>query len=177
MKNILLILTVVVAAYLPSNKPKFKYLSTGTPLYLSAYTSLDSSEAVLSFLKDTLQKMKINVIGKSQYDEINRENLAYAKAEMTKTAEMIRNNTLDLAGVKARAGNLNSGIPVQSVTLLYTSSTNASSNISSCDSVGFSHKIYPSRSGDPRRTRVMWSIEEIGSRVPDSIGLFILKKM
>jgi hypothetical protein len=170
----ILLLSIIFTLMIPPPKvPKFKYLDKTVPLYISIKKLPKNTEdEVLNFIRDSLVKAGCKII---DFEE-NRERLKQflkdaqantkllAKADFEKRDDVFR---------KMYAG----ATPVQELSIIYISGADSVGTYETFDQVGFRHTLLPQSSFPPSFPVRMFKAKEIGSRMPDSIARFLLKKM
>lgn len=157
----------------PAKVPKFKYLDKSVPLYLSiAKTPKDTEDEVLKFIRDSLLKAGFRVIASEEHAERFRQYFKDAQANI-KSFTKKDFEKIDEVFRKAYAG----ATPVQGVSIIYISGTDSVGTYETCDKIGFRHTLLPQNSSPPSFPVIMFKINDIGSRMPDSIARFLLKKM
>ena len=130
----------------------------------------DTDDALSKYIRDSLLQLKFTFNSSQENSTRTKQFFDEARSNMQSftAADYKKGNTFE------RAINSNS-TSMQSLTIFYSSDTEKISSFETCDSIGFIHfKVPPFNF---TRTRLAFSMNTIGSRMPDSIARFLLKKM
>jgi hypothetical protein len=172
MKPFLLIVGLFLASMI-ANGPKFRYLDKTFPIYIHVKgLTPDTDDAVSGFVKDSLHKIGIIIISSKENAERVKQ---YYKDATDNLPTLTRDDFKSMDATNRKM--FSNATPWQSLTILYTSPNDSTGNYETCDSIGFRYVKMPTNSFPPRFPRIMFPMKEIGSRMPDSIGRFLMKKM
>lgn len=170
MQSFLLIIGLFLMG-IAAKGPRFRYLDKTVPVYLHVKSLPDDTDDVVSkYIKDSLLQLNFkfsssvenSTRSKQFFDEVKSNIQSFTAADFKK------GNTFE------RAIN-SSSTSMQSLTIFYSSEAEKTCDFETCDSAGFIHfKVPPFNF---TRTRLAFPMKEIGSRMPDSIARFLMKKM
>lgn len=157
----------------PAKVPKFKYLDKSVPIYISIKKSpKDFEDAVSKFIKDSLLKAGFKINTAEEHEERFKQYFKDAQSNVKSFTKKDFENINDVFR-KVYAG----ATPVQQISIIYVSGADSAETYESCDQIGFRHTWLPQNSPTPSFPVVMFKVKDIGSRMPDSMARFLLKKM
>ena len=171
--KILLLNILFALVVLPAKVPKFKYLDKSVPLYIGITKSPKNTEdGVVKFIKDSLVKAGFHIIPFEEKQERLKQYFKDAQANVKLLTKR------DFENIDASFRKIYSGAtPVQDIYIIYVNGTDSAATNESFDQVGFRHTLLPQSSFPPSFPVLMFKAKDIGSRMPDSIARFLLKKM
>ena len=159
-------------------KVKFKFINRDIPIYIIS-TSNQNDTFLITHLKDTLIKLRFQIISYSTYndylntyfDNVNVYLQNHTILGNTPNFQREYKRNLDEAWARATPAT-------QRLILLFGEKA-GNKTIATCDSIGFSYLKIPKDIGnlENRPIKQMWSVKEIGSSFPDSLFSFLIKKL
>jgi hypothetical protein len=170
----ILLLSIAFALMIPPAKvPKFKYLDKSVPLYISIRKSPKNTEdSVLKFIRDSLVKAGFRIIPFEEKQARLKQYFKDAQANIKLLTKSDFGN-MDVTFRKIYSG----ATPIQEISITYLSGTDSVGTYETFDQVGFTHTLLPQNSFQSSFPTLMFKAKEIGSRMPDSIARFLLKRM
>jgi hypothetical protein len=168
-----LLLIIVTFLSVVLSKPRFKYVQVSVPLQISVSgLGTDKDDAVSKLLRDSLSKAGFILISSEQRKQLLLKYLEEVKENYTNL-----NSSDDPKSSSYFNKVFSRGTASQVLTVIYTNLQGENTILENCDSVGFHYSKMPPASLNQRPIRLMWHISEIHNKNPDSVFLYLSKKI